>query len=141
MLLQSQEVLFRDNKGVFPDNSLLRITNSIDALSPKSAIFPVLVSSPKPPWVTYHNIIGMVPQQGLLGKLAGGDGVVSYESAHMDDTASDLIVPADHSSVHTHPLAVLEVRRILLQHLADLRAFPGSAPHVPIQTATSILPN
>lgn len=141
MLLQSQEVLFRDNKGLFPDNSLLRITNSIDALSPKSAIFPVLVSSPKPPWVTYHNILGMVSQQGLLGKLSRGDGVVSYESAHMEDVASELIVPADHSSVHSHPLAVLEVRRILLQHLADLRAFPGSAPHVPIQTATNLMPN
>jgi len=141
MLLQSQEALFRDNKDLFPEKSLLRITNSIDALSPKAPIFPVLVSSPRPPWVTYHNIIGMVPHQGLLGKLTNGDGVVSYESAHMDDVASELVVPADHSSVHTHPLAVLEVRRILLQHLADLRAFPNAAPGAAIQTAASILPH
>ncbi len=138
MLIQGQEALFRDNKDLFPDKSLLRITNSIDSLSPRSPIFPVLVATPHPPWVTYHNIIGMIPREGLLGKLTSGDGVVRYESAHMDDVASELIVPADHSSVHTHPLAVLEVRRILLQHLAELRAFPNAAP--PVLTAASILP-
>jgi hypothetical protein len=33
-----------------------------------------------------------------------------------------VIVPADHMNVHRHPLAVLEVRRILLEHLHDLQA-------------------
>ncbi len=141
MLIQSQEALFRENKDVFGEKSLLRVTTSIDALSPKAPIFAVLVSSPRPPWVTYHNIIGMMPRQGLLGKLASGDGVVGYESAHMDDVASELIVPAVHSSVHAHPLAVLEVRRILLQHLADLRAFPNPAPPTPMQTAASLMPH
>jgi hypothetical protein len=140
MYMQSQEALFRDNKGLFSDKSLLRISNSIDGLSPGVPIFPVLVSSPRPPWVTYHNIIGMLPHQGLLGKLANGDGVVTYESAHVDDVASEMIVPAEHSSVHTHPLAVLEVRRILLQHLAELRSFPN--PAVPtLQASTNTLPH
>jgi hypothetical protein len=139
MLIQGQEALFRDNKDLFSEKSLLRISNSIDALSPRSPIFPVLVATPHPPWVAYHNIIGMIPREGLLGKFTSGDGVVRYESAHMDDVASELIVPADHSSVHTHPLAVLEVRRILLQHLAELRSFPNPAPP-PVLTAASILP-
>ncbi len=139
-LIQGQETLFRENKGLFSDTSLLRITNSVDSLSPKSPIFPVLASSPRPPWVTYHNIIGMMPRQGLLGKLATGDGVVSYDSAHMDDVASELIVPSDHTTIHAHPLAVLEVRRILLQHLADLRSFPNSTPPATAQTAASIIP-
>jgi hypothetical protein len=141
ILIQSQEALFRENKDLFGEKSLLRITTSVDALSPKTPIFPVLVSSPRPPWVTYHNIIGMMPRQGLLGKLASGDGVVAYESAHMDDVASELIVPADHSSVLAHPLAVLEVRRILLQHLADLRAFPNPAPPTAVLTTASIMPH
>jgi hypothetical protein len=141
MLIQSQEALFRENKDIFGENSLLRVTTSVDALSPKTPIFPVLVSSPRPPWMTYHNIVGMMPRQGLLGKLTSGDGLVTYESAHMDDVASELIVPADHSSVLTHPLAVLEVRRILLQHLADLQAFPHAAPPTPMQTAASIMPH
>ncbi len=141
MILLSQETLFRENRDFFAENSLLRITTSIDSLSPKTAIFPVLISCPKPPWVTYHNIIGMIPRRGFFGKLSSGDGVVSYESAHMDDVESELIVPADHSSVHTHPLAVLEVRRILLQHLDDLRAFPHPAEPTPLQTASSIMPH
>ena len=139
MLIQSQEALFRDNKDLFSEKSLLRISNSIDALSPRSPIFPVFVSTPHPPWVTYHNIIGMIPREGLLGKLTSGDGVVGYESAHMDDVVSELIVPADHSSVHAHPLAVLEVRRILLQHLAELRSF-HNAPAPSVLTAASIIP-
>ena len=56
----------------------------------------------------------------------------------MDDVASELIVPADHTTVHAHPLAVLEVRRILLEHLAELRSFPNAAPSV--LTAASIIP-
>jgi hypothetical protein len=53
---------------------------------------------------------------------------VSYESAHADDVESELVVPADHTSVHSHPLAVLEVRRILLDHLTDLRQVPELPP-------------
>jgi hypothetical protein len=49
-----------------------------------------------------------------------GDGVVSRSSAHLDDAASEITVPANHTTVHTHPAAVLEVRRVLLEHLADL---------------------
>ena len=40
-------------------------------------------------------------------------------SAHLDDAESELIVPADHFHVHQHPLAVLEIRRILLEHAEE----------------------
>ena len=77
----------------------------------------------------YHNIVGLVPKRGILGSLmAGSDGVVSYESAHMDDVESELTVTADHTTVHGHPLAVLEVRRVLLEHLAELRNWPPRPP-------------
>jgi hypothetical protein len=49
-----------------------------------------------------------------------GDGVVPYNSAHLDDVDSELVVPADHYHVHHHPLAVLEVGRILREHLRDV---------------------
>jgi hypothetical protein len=128
-LLQSQQALFRDNAGLFPSRSLLRIDNSIDALAPNSPIFPVMLASPRPTWVKYHNVVGMAEYRGLLGALvSGGDGVVKYPSAHVDDATSEVVVPADHSGVHSHPLAVLEVRRILLDHLAELRSFPASPP-------------
>ncbi len=81
-LLNTQQKLFRDNQGVFAADSLLRVDTSIDSLSPKLPIFPVMLSAPRPPWVQYHNIIGVVPKQWWLAKfVAEGDGVVSRESA------------------------------------------------------------
>jgi hypothetical protein len=56
--------------------------------------------------------------------LGPSDGVVSERSARLDGAASELIVPADHTTVQCHPLAVMEVRRILLEHLAELRGPP-----------------
>ena len=75
-------------------------------------------SSPSAPWVRYHNIIGIVAEDGVLSKVAGeSDGVVTVESARLPGAASELIVEADHINVHRHPRAVLEVQRILLEHL------------------------
>jgi len=42
---------------------------------------------------------------------------VPYSSAHLDSVESELVVPADHMQVHQHPLGIMEVRRILLEHL------------------------
>jgi pimeloyl-ACP methyl ester carboxylesterase len=126
LLAQRRQELFRDNPGAFPEHSLLRIDTSIDALAPDAAVFAAILASRRPPWVAYHNIVGVAPKPWLLSKLAAdGDGVVSRQSAHVDDAASEIMVPADHTTVHTHPAAVLEVRRILLEHLADLEGRPA----------------
>jgi pimeloyl-ACP methyl ester carboxylesterase len=117
-ILESQQELFRDNPGAFPLDSLLKIDTSIDALSPREPIFPVMLAGRRPPWVRYHSIVGVVPKQWW--QSADGDGVVSCASAHTDNAASEITVPAGHTTVHTHPAAVLEVRRILLEHLAEL---------------------
>jgi hypothetical protein len=78
--------------------------------------------------VTYHNIVGVLPKDWWLAKFtAEGDGVVPRTSAHVEDVESEITVPADHSSVHTHPAAVLEVRRILLEHLAELEGRPAAS--------------
>ncbi|HYW79442.1 MAG TPA: alpha/beta hydrolase [Thermoguttaceae bacterium] len=125
-LVQSQQQLFRENRGLFHDTSLLKIHTSIDSLAPDSPIFPVMLASRRPPWVKYHNIIGEVPDDGWLSSLASGsDGVVSRKSSHLDDAESELIVDADHTTVQSHPMAVLEVRRILLEHLAELSGRPA----------------
>jgi len=134
MLLTRQQQLFRDNPDLFPHNTLLATTNSIQALAPDSPILPVLLNAPPAPWVHIHNIVGVTEDQGIVGRFSAsgrGDGVVSYESAHLDHAESELVVDADHLTVHRHPLAVLEVRRILHEHLADLRAYPKpQAPRV-----------
>jgi hypothetical protein len=80
--------------------------------------------------VHYHNINGRIPDT-VLARVSGGDGVVTLESAHLDNIDSEIIVPAEHSILHRHPLSVLEVRRILLEHAANLRAAPAG----PLQTA------
>ena len=52
------------------------------------------------------------------------DGVVSVDSARSPDAEPAVIVPDFHMTVHCHPLAVLEVRRILQEHLDELRGHP-----------------
>jgi hypothetical protein len=85
-----------------------------------------LLSGRHPPWVTYHNIVGVVGYNESPEEVAeGSDGVVAFASAHLDNVASEVIVDADHVNVHRHPLAVLEVRRILLEHLASQRRWQG----------------
>jgi len=122
LLVNSRQKLFRDNPGLFDDHSLLRIDTSIDSLAPDATVFSVLLSAPRAPWVTYHNIVGQVPKKWWMGSWADGtDGVVTQKSAHVDDAVSQVVVPADHTTVHCHPAAVLEVRRILLDHLNELR--------------------
>ena len=120
--IMNPPALYAANQGAFFDGSLVKVDTSIDSLSPSSPIFPVMLSERRPPWVKYHNIVGVVPPQWWLSTIAKeGDGVVSKQSAHVDYAVSELVVPADHTTVHAHPLAVLEVRRILLEHLAELR--------------------
>jgi pimeloyl-ACP methyl ester carboxylesterase len=124
-LVETQQALYVNNPGAFPGSSLLKIDTSIDSLSPKSPILPVMLSAPRPPWVKYHSIVGVVPKDQWLAKFtAEGDGVVARESAHFEGAASEITVAANHSEVHSHPAAVLEVRRILLEHLAELEGRP-----------------
>jgi hypothetical protein len=65
------------------------------------------------------NQAGRLREAGyLLGQTdRRTDGVVPYWSAHIDGVESEIVVEADRTSVHRHPLAVLEVRHILLEHL------------------------
>ena len=127
-LADLQKELYVENPGAFPGSSLLKIDTSIDSLSPTSPVFPVMLASQRPPWVKYHSIVGLLPKDSWLAKVsAEGDGVVSRESAHFDGAASEITVTANHSTVHAHPAAVLEVRRILLEHLAELQGRPVDA--------------
>ncbi len=65
--------------------------------------------------VAAHSIIAI---KGNGPAEAGDDGVVSYQSAHIPEAASELVVRSGHS-VQSDPHTVNEVRRILLLHLAE----------------------
>jgi len=103
--------------------------SSIDLLDPNAPALQLLSHRPRPEQVTYHSVIGVSPRNVLLiERLLGGgyrqpsDGVVPYASAHLDEAESELVVDADHYNVHKHPLAILEVRRILLEHARQFDA-------------------
>jgi len=84
--------------------------------------------------VHFHTIIGEAFGTGKNST----DGVVPYKSAHLDAAESEVTVPANHINIQHHPRAVLEVWRILRDHLAevsgrqDLPAVPA-----PLETPTA----
>ncbi|MCA9132426.1 MAG: alpha/beta fold hydrolase [Planctomycetales bacterium] len=124
MMVATGQNLVNKNPGIFQDADLLTNNTSIDSLSPDSPLFPAMLRAPRAPWVTYHNIVGLVPERSWFSadEPARSDGVVAYDSAHMDDAVSEIIVEAEHQTIHRNPKAILEVRRILLEHLEEVRA-------------------
>jgi hypothetical protein len=121
MFVDSRQQLYAENPETFKDPSVMDVETSIDSLAPDSPFLPVMLQAQPAPWVHFHTIIGVIPEKGLVGKFVGeGDGVVAYSSAHLDHVDSEIVVNADHTTVHSHPLSVLEVHRILLAHLADV---------------------
>lgn len=113
--------LTKENPGFFKDTDLLTMTTSIDSLSPTSPIFPVMLRAERSPNVAYHNIVGVIESRSLLGRVTReSDGVVAYSSASMKDVESEVVVDADHTTIHTRPETILEVRRILLEHAAAI---------------------
>jgi pimeloyl-ACP methyl ester carboxylesterase len=120
MMLELGTKLSLTNPGYFNNKDLLT-TTSIDSLSPECPIFDVMLAAPRAEWTRYHNIIGVVPKRTFVGRVSEeGDGVVTVKSAHLDNIASEISVQSDHLAVHRHPLAILEVRRILLEHISSL---------------------
>jgi pimeloyl-ACP methyl ester carboxylesterase len=121
IVLATGQSLSKENPGFFRDTKLLTTSNAIDSLAPESPIFPVMLRAKKAEGVKYHNIIGVVEKRGLFGRTTKkGDGIVELASARMDDVESELIVNAEHTTIHTTNQAILEVRRILLEHLQEV---------------------
>lgn len=146
MVTGASQRLRRENPGLFRENTMIDISTSIDSLSPDSPILPVMLATPTPPWVKYHNVVGVTEEDSWKNRFAGrvvgrGDGVVAYESAHLDNVASEIVVPADHLNVHTHPRSVLEVRRILLEHLREVDANWQYDPLRQVQPASTAMRN
>lgn len=128
-MLQGRQELLASNKDFFRANSPIEITTSIDSLAPDSPILPVLLAADPGPWISYHNVVGRERDLGWRGWFTDdGDGVVSLASARLDNMPqlrSQIVVPSDHVNVHRHPQSILEVRRVLIEQLAELKGFPG----------------
>ena len=92
-------------------------------LFPAAALITILVGYPfiralsgipLDPGVKAHSIIPVKQEQNIE---AGDDGVVKYESAHIEGVESELVVRDVHST-QANPHTIEEVRRILHQHAA-----------------------
>lgn len=97
------------------------LPTSVDLLSPGSPALEILAAETRPAGVHYHSIIGIDSKPNPLVEIflpdedstQGSDGVVPYTSAHLDRVDSEILVPADHTHVHQHPICVAELKRIL----------------------------
>jgi pimeloyl-ACP methyl ester carboxylesterase len=122
----------------FGADSLVNITTNVEAMAPGSPFLLQMRVTPHPRWVRYHNIVGLLPQKtGLSATAANSDGVVTLESAHFPQAVSEIQVNASHPRVHRHPLAILEVRRILMEHLRSIDEAPIPPPPLPIPVGAS----
>jgi hypothetical protein len=92
-----------------------RVSTSIDNMSPGHPFIRALSNIPVTPGVTAHSIISIDDDEPLE---KAGDGVVKYESAHIEGVESELIVRSPHSGMQAKAETVEEVRRIFLEHSA-----------------------
>ncbi len=104
----------RDPKGeaVGRLKRLRGLPTSIDNMTPGNPTLRVLEYRPIAPGVSAHSIIAV---RGDGPPEEGGDGVVNYSSAHIEDVESELVVRSGHSA-QQEPRSIEEVRRILLLH-------------------------
>lgn len=93
---------------------------SIRALSPSHPLLQALAGIRIDDRVAVHTILG---DRGLSTDDPEqiSDGFVTYESAHLDEAVSELLVPSRHNA-YSDPLAIREVLRILRLHLEELAA-------------------
>jgi pimeloyl-ACP methyl ester carboxylesterase len=97
-------------------------TFSLRNLSPSSRVIQGLRRIPIDPSVPHHSIVLQLKHPTIRGR---GDGVVPYESAHLDSAASEVIVPGFHVQV-SQPGVSEELRRILRIHLEESGALGWS---------------
>jgi hypothetical protein len=117
------EQLHLQNSDALREEGVNLTRTSIDSLAADSPALKALQNSMSAPWVVYHNVVGKAPEGKLFGRFVGeSDGVVSVASAQVNNAASQIVVEADHRMIHRHPRTVLEVRRVLLEHLTDQSA-------------------
>jgi triacylglycerol esterase/lipase EstA (alpha/beta hydrolase family) len=111
---QVTELLIDPENG---DNSRPVRFTSIENLSDKDPFIKATADLPINPAVRYHSIIGV--EQPALPVEQQSDGVVPYLSASLAGAQSEMVIRSGHSVQETSA-AILELRRILHQHLVEL---------------------
>ncbi len=96
---------------------------SVYGMTPGSPLITGLSAVPVAPTVAAHSIIAI---EGDGPVETGDDGVVKYQSAHIEEAVSEFIVRSGHSS-QANPHTIAEVGRILLLHASETCAKGGIA--------------
>jgi pimeloyl-ACP methyl ester carboxylesterase len=115
-LLDPLKEVFALNQQTAALRSIKDIPRSTDQMDPESPFIRTLSSIPIATGVTAHSIIAVNNPGDPKEKWT--DGVVNYNSAHIDGVASEFIVHSSHST-QSEPATIEEVRRILIEHLNE----------------------
>jgi hypothetical protein len=90
-----------------------RVDGAVANMSPGSEFIQTLAEIPIAPGIRANSIIAVRGDGPLEDE---GDGVVAYESAHIEGVESEKVIRSGHS-VQQNPILSQEVRRILLEHI------------------------
>ena len=88
---------------------------AVDNMSPNSPFVRTLSGSPIAEGVTVNSIVAVLGEGPLSSQT---DGVVNYDSAHLDGVGTEKIVHSSHST-QAEPDTIEEVRRILREQVAE----------------------
>jgi len=94
-----------------------RLPTSLDNMTPGNPFVKALAELPIAPGVKAHSIIAVKGDGPPEGQ---SDGVVRYDSAHVEGVESELVVRSGHSA-QGRPETIEEIRRILLEHAREAR--------------------
>ncbi len=113
-LTQVATELVTRNQDKIALRNMTRLPTSIDNMTPGNPFIEVIAELPVAPGIPAHSIIAVRGEGPPEGK---SDGVVAYESAHIEGVESELVVRSSHSA-QGQPQTIEEIRRILLAHTA-----------------------
>ncbi len=109
-----QRLIARNGPEFFTEQFRKGLPTSIDELEWRSPILVRLDELGLAPRIIAHTIIADRRDPPGAG---GSDGLVPYESAHLDGVASEALVSSGHLC-QDHPGVIREVSRILVEHTA-----------------------
>ena len=118
-------LIARNRPDFFTERFRKGLPTSVDELEWRSTILMRLDQLGLAPETKAHSIVAV---QHDPPTASGGDGMVPYDSAHLDGVASELLVSSAHLC-QDKPAVIREVRRILLEHEALSLPQLGNTEH------------
>jgi pimeloyl-ACP methyl ester carboxylesterase len=107
--------VIRDNPEAYFRQPFRGVPTAVDNMSPLSPFVRTLSDLPIADGVRTHSIIAALGEGPLSSRT---DGIVRYDSAHLEGVVSEKVVPTSHST-QAAPETIEEVRRILRALVAE----------------------